>query len=402
MKWTGNLSYLALIFFIVIINSCNKIGPVPVEDSNSQLIRINFETEKEIKLSDIASEIEYVPLKADELIGSIRKIISNEKYFGFFDYSKKAIWLFNKDGEYQRDIKIPNGRGPGELEYFSDIVFGDNNNIFAVGLFKIIEFNTEGKILNEITLPYIAPKATYLSDSNLLVLYLSNQQYNPKFTGDKNYNLLFLDEEGELVDYSLPITFEQKQASYYIGNNFPKFGSQQLFFGYIDYNIYEISNNVVKVKYRLDFGENSFTNASFEGKEKYIGQETKFIHEKITGHDYIVNIGPILEIDDYVIVRFFRKRNQVYHAFYNKNSKQTLLLNQIKNDLDNGFFPFLIHSSSPNTLMGIIEPYQLIDHVEKLKQSDRSQLNDQKTRQLLRLTEGLSRNDNPILVKITL
>ncbi len=135
-----------LAFVMIIFCFCGRKSTNEKKDSNSVLI-IDLLSEPESgikKLSEFASNIEYIPLQTAEnsLMGSVRhkieyldKRIYIENIEGIF---KSGILCFNLDGKFL--FKIENtGRGPEEYTFINDFdVSPDNKNITILSRNKLL------------------------------------------------------------------------------------------------------------------------------------------------------------------------------------------------------------------------------------------------------------------------
>ena len=116
-----------LILSSILFISCKTDTSKSVENNNSVKIFIdNTQNDSPINLSEIISNLEYQILSTptSNLIGNVRKIIFNDKYYALLDLARNSIWIFDKNLNYVKEIKITEGRGPNELTYLSDITFG--------------------------------------------------------------------------------------------------------------------------------------------------------------------------------------------------------------------------------------------------------------------------------------
>jgi hypothetical protein len=122
---------LALFFYIQICNcQPDKIDALSYPKSS-----IN-------NLSDIATDIEYIPLETtpNSIMGRIIniKIRNNNIYIATVD---KKIFCFDKSGKYLFNLNKA-GRGPEEYQYCSEFDVNESNSILAInGLREIILYN---------------------------------------------------------------------------------------------------------------------------------------------------------------------------------------------------------------------------------------------------------------------
>ena len=121
-----------LLSVVVFLSACagkNVEQPVTVEFEpveSEYPITIPFEAgvgvEREIKLSDIADSVQYVPLETNDkcLIDFINsgKVVKTGKYW--FVSSNTRLYQYTTDGKFVRNIGSRGG-GPGQFNYFQQI-----------------------------------------------------------------------------------------------------------------------------------------------------------------------------------------------------------------------------------------------------------------------------------------
>lgn len=169
--------YKLFIFSFLVAGACNQ--PIPECD---KIIDIDpfFKNEKGLRLSEIASNIEYIRLETapEYLIGRIKKIIFfNGKYL-IFDSQTYRILIFNASGKYI--IKIEQkGKGPGEYLQISDFtVLPVDSSICLVDDWqvKVIKYDFSGKFLHERRLQALSNNIASLNDS-LIVLQFNFPEF---------------------------------------------------------------------------------------------------------------------------------------------------------------------------------------------------------------------------------
>lgn len=128
-------------------------------------------------LSDIATDIEYIPLQTTE--NSLISRILDLKIKGNFIYVKtiEKLFCFDKSGKYlfQLDKK---GRGPEEYEYLSDFDVDSKNSLLAVKSSREILLYQQTDhgftFLNKLNLSYQPQTVNFTGNSNNILLQYSN------------------------------------------------------------------------------------------------------------------------------------------------------------------------------------------------------------------------------------
>ncbi|MCX6225554.1 MAG: 6-bladed beta-propeller, partial [Bacteroidia bacterium] len=146
--------YLAIVFLLatMLFCSCNKVNEPAI-----QTIDLTGPVSKEVfKLSDIATDIEYVPLES-----IAESFIQQVNFFSVTDYhiliwdrfsQDEKVLLFDRQGKFLRPISRM-GKGPGEYLGIRQVSFsGDKNSILILAANVLYKFNLEGILLETIKL----------------------------------------------------------------------------------------------------------------------------------------------------------------------------------------------------------------------------------------------------------
>jgi len=130
--------------FIILICSCCSTKEVNIESIN---LRDAFKESVSIKTSQLFKTAELIPLESNDsiFIGSIKKILINQKYIVIFDNVANKILLFDRTGNFERILAV-HGKGPGEFAHIIDMNFNYDQSevvIFDDYNRKFISFNLE-------------------------------------------------------------------------------------------------------------------------------------------------------------------------------------------------------------------------------------------------------------------
>ena len=186
-----NLFFLILIFF----NSC-----IRSEESGIFKIDPRIFLEKKIVLSEIASDVKYIPLENKFPIGYIYsyKFVSGYIYMAIKDI---GVVRFTIDGKFDSKYgKI--GRGPGEYIYFLKFAVDETSGSVYVMDHKMDDikvYNSKGKHIRNIKLPK-DENGFGLSDIEFYNSMLFLAQYIDM--GHGIYNWLITDTLGEIKPLS--------------------------------------------------------------------------------------------------------------------------------------------------------------------------------------------------------
>ncbi|TVR13299.1 MAG: 6-bladed beta-propeller, partial [Balneolaceae bacterium] len=379
---------------ILILSSCEPKESNPYLLESIIEINIDLSNNRDLPLSELFREIEYVTLNTPEnqIIGPfVKKIIQDDK-IALFDNQNSSMWVFNTEGEYLNRIEIKNGRGPGEVMHLSDMTFASNNTIHALGAMKVLKFDLSGNLLNEFLFNGAVYQLSYFIEEGLYAGF-ANNSFNIGFDEVSGKNLLIFDEYGTVVDGFLPIDERFDGLIYSTFNNFPVYGNTQLLFIHLIDKIFEISPDGVRTRYTLNFGKNSIPDEIFDHMSRY-RRPLDFYRSEVVDNDYVAYIVQVGEVKNKLLLTV-RMNHQNYTVIFNKETHNTTVHKNIINDIDFGFFPNL-YTVHDNKLFARIEAIDIINRAKKLRESDI--MISPEIASFLKLSESLTVESNPVLL----
>ncbi|GHT21128.1 hypothetical protein FACS189430_00660 [Bacteroidia bacterium] len=221
-------------------------------------IQSAFTNRRNISLSDIASDIEYVQLETNDnsLIGSIGKVILFNQTFIIYDQQTERILMFDNKGKFLRQIGSK-GKGPGEFLQVSDFTVAECDSTICIlddMQQRFLKYGTNGKLVYGKTLESNPDKLSFL-DEALIV------QYNfPDFVPNQQYSLSIYDQNMQVSHRLLNHASEKITAN--VANimashsrSFFNYVNDTLTFWECRYDtIYQITKgNEIKRKYYLQY-----------------------------------------------------------------------------------------------------------------------------------------------------
>lgn len=239
-----------IIFFILVIIVCYSCNTKQKHDFKGMTLKVNL-TEQNISLKDLFSHIEVIPLETKDscLIIDIEKIIPYQNTFYIFDQRKPAIYVFNEDGSFLKEI-AKKGEGPGEYQAIVDLLLDNTRkNIILLSPFgSIFIYNMEGIFLEQKTLPI---KPNYYSITSLL-----NNTYalwSCVETEEAGISIINTDSmeiihetwhNDRMLDMGLLKPFYQYDTKIYFSTAYQN-------------TVYNIQNSSLEEVYQWDFGKNN-------------------------------------------------------------------------------------------------------------------------------------------------
>ncbi|MFD2532893.1 6-bladed beta-propeller [Gracilimonas halophila] len=397
------MRYIIIILIISSISCSNSSNDsIDKKKDSSTIINVDLNNvEDSLKMSDYFSEIEYVQLKSSDNrpIGRIRKIIPLKDRIAFYDQARQSVWLFTYDGEYINEIIIPEGRGPGEIIHMSDVIISDDERIHALGAYKIVEYDLEGNLQNEVNFKFFIYKIAYNSSTNEYIGYADNSINLDLPDEHERKNLIFFNKEGKITQSFLPIKEGREQMGFKIPNNFPSYGTQIMFSPHMVDTVYKLQELGVTAKYVLDFGEHAIPESAFEKRKEYsegLFDWVEFQREELVGKNYVTFLRFFNETNSHLFFNMSTGNNQ-YNVLYDKfKGKAKVGPQKLSNDIDYGFVPFM-YESDDTALYAIIETNELLRHLNKVYNETPEIYQNPKMKELIDLAHSLPQNGNPIL-----
>lgn len=391
-------------FLVFILYSCNNSKTTEhklnwKQDSlGNEIIQIDPRTftGREFKLSDIADDINYVPLDNSIPIGPVSsfKIRNNSIYLSIenlhlikFDINGKNPQLIGK-----------NGRGPGEYLYCTYYtVDNKTGNIYILGREAILVYSPNGDFIKELQLPHRDDGSRFhsmefLNSSLFIAQYIDG--------GHAKYNWIIIDTLGNILsfkpNYLPPFVSKTGQTG-----GIYKFNDKIYHWESYNDTVFAISPDFT-YKSHIIFPPGNYRrrveDIKFNLPQEFIEEASK-----------ICRTINLFETNNYLIYRYRFNLDGI--AFIDKRSEKTLWsLHELKswgidNDLDGGpvFQPEGYYTENGNEyLIGIVDSYRLISHVNSDTFKNSNPKYPVKKNELEHLGNSLDQNANPIMMIVKL
>jgi hypothetical protein len=252
-------------------------------------------------------------------IGHIDKVIVDNEKIYILDRSKsKALFIYGREKGFIDVINYV-GRGPGEFiaphcfdidKKSGDIIIMDNHGR------KIIVYSSTGKYLKEFKYEFIAVDFILDNENNLIF----NTGYFPSKEGE-NFLLVKMDLNGHILDRFFPSEgLSPSLAAFNSRNSLQRCGNEIFFLPTFSNYIYGVNNDKLQAVYKIDFGRDWPTEDFFEKSD---GMHPLKIREQLLENEYVCFMNYI-QTKDILHIDFHKEKD--YSFYYNKNTKQSLLL----------------------------------------------------------------------------
>jgi hypothetical protein len=384
---------LMLTLLLSMVTSCQNQNNEKNGESTT-LFRIDvkkvIESKNEVPLSEVATGVQYIPLETnkDIYLSEIVSISITESYIFVLD-NKSNLLQFGRNGKYI--CKIGNmGHGPGEYIFIHGFVASEKMNTIVVSdESRLIRYDMTG---NYIAFSNHIGSFCIENCPDRFAFYKASHTQRPE-------NLIVTDQN--LVELKK-----------YVNNN-PKPKSSR---GNLKAPLYSFNGNL--------FFKEHYNDTLFMIKDS-IKEPYAIIEEKDMIMDNSLEIDPfnvpkiydnklttenIFESNKYMLVSYIQGSRMpgtkigYIRLLLNKDSNNALCLEggTFSNDVDGGFnfWPNIIFSD--NTLVRHINAIEFKAHVASEAFKNSTPKYPEKKRELEKLANSLSNDDNPVLMLVKL
>ena len=312
------MKFFLIGFFLWVIAGCNTYN----KDENVITVEAN-KIQDIIKVSAIFDSIKYVPLETTDssLFKGIDKLCIDScgNIFILDIEGTNAVYMFGKEGQFKRQIGSL-GRGPGEYNEISDLNLYQDTilEIYDSGQDKIIQYDTSGKMINEIY-NIEAGSAQFFHIGDTLGFYRPN--------GKNAFNLTILVKDKK-YSYLKQDYLELRSK----GNYFHTDGKQVYCTDNYNDTLYIIKDAKVYPFLYIDFQKNK------------LPEKIRLIEQAWQG-DYCFDIENFKFTSRFVNFSFSYRQNEIF-AFYDFKNKKMFTGRSFQNDLDG--IPLLLYPNTSN------------------------------------------------------
>lgn len=312
-------------FYILLLLFCSCSEKERISDY--PLLKVSLERQ-EVSIKDLFKHLEIIPLETNDscLLVFPDKVLCTNEHYEVFDHKRNALFLFDKDGKFIRQVG-KRGEGVGEYREVYDVINDSRNgNICLLSPFQeIFVYNSEGDFIKRLQLP------------------------------EKSNYQAIMDYENYFVTWTLPISDEESGISliskdslqcvreYWKGNPntmflypraFHKYREELFFSRPFQHQVYKFSLNNIQVAYQWDFGSENYLieDFGFSLKEKGNIQERNelmdLLERKTIPYCFVEN----RQTDKYyytMIVYGFTPTGRK-HLFYRKSDGKSFFFRETK------------------------------------------------------------------------
>ena len=418
--------WATLILLIPIIVSCS----VKTNEQSKNLITIDLESNiknfKSLKLSEVASTIEYIPLSSSPgfFLKAINGIDINDNYI--LVSGVNGVGLFDKHGTFITKIG-KQGHGPGEWQVTGKSYFLNDYILVpsVIGKPNIFVYDLSGAFIKACYIPqhYISP--VY---SNWLPV--SQEEFLlqvPNTTGDQDFRIIKADCKGKVLKgFTNSTKFKPFNPGAFSTDS--QAGQFYIFDDKVRYKevrndtVWELSNNKLNpcyILYRGKFGSDVDFRSKAAGKLSVDDLRINQIVETPKFLFFETLFSSIYPFNFYMGYIDIAGKNRPFPILgvYEKVSGDTYFVKPsnfdnekfpagiptgIQNDIDGGINFFPKHYASDSMLVSWIDAYKLIEYAASEAFRKNKPLDVVQKQKFIKLVNNLELNDNHVLLVIKL
>lgn len=365
--------YLILMFLFLCCQN-KKASKEPIENEKEETAMViptvpvtvpfvkGIDIVKPLALSEIASDIEYIPLEtnSNSLVRRVFEDLQLTEEFIFFSGGNSGFFQFDRKGSFIRKI-ARKGQGPGEYTHINSFTINEKDRhiyFLSSGSWKILEYDFEGKHIRDFQAPRDKRGFCRLNDS-LFVTFTMNSR------GNEEEKLTIFNQEGSIIK-----TFPQWDRFTVEGN------WTGMLAGSSDQYLYTLEN---KVRHKDFYNDTLFTVTTDSLIPEYVIPLGKYNipadkrYETIRGDmdlfksyaDSYFRVN-IVETSGYIFFPYetwnFMQQQKSRLAVFDKKSGECFTVKDylIKDDLQH-IYPFFPVTYSDNRLIGIVQSSDIIE-----------------------------------------
>lgn len=366
---------IILLFFGLII-VCQLLNGQAITDKPIRIIS-DIDDLKPIKMSELFSEIRYLPLETNPncLIGYMNvKVFGKNILINSFDGGGN-IYRFSENGKFLNEVG-KKGRGPGEYEDAKDVcIFGDTVYVVSNFSSSILCYSLDGAFLKKYKLKFNGWPSSILKlpDNSFLVSLTNTTNFGRLLKTDGNFNVLkgyFRNNPIRYTSYFMSLPVSSRGIFY--------------FYEVID-TIYEVSGKYPKPAIIIDHG-------------KY-GKPKNFISSvgDISDDDkYPTNC--ILEIsNNYLnLMLYYGPKRISSMILYRFSDGKRVQFEELINDIDNGITDrWFGQLRKPDQMIFTLMPTTILDRFAKMTNAEK---HDPKSLKFVEMASKITLESNPVLM----
>lgn len=357
-----------------------------------------------LRLSELGiKDIRYLPLETTEecVIASIDNLYFHDYTYNkivpaknsFFFKNSRKIFRFNYSGEFEKMIS-PIGRGPAEVDVIFDFdVDVNTNDIYILSAWqrKIKIYNEDGDYLREINLPNDCHCGKLVVHGDKIILYCGNYAQG-------EFSYIIMDFNGNILKYF-------RNNHQFLGKSISGYAiTPENIFYKVDGKLFkkEAYSDTI-----YSFAGDSFVpHMVVDEGDRLISPEVLILKSRTEICDNYIQPMNLFEFGDFVFYQYIYiydpPSNVVYNGFIGSKTGDFAAVfdarTGIVNDIDGGpnFQPLFAIGESE--VVSLRDPFFLKSYIKSDDFKNSSPKNPERKREFERFVNSLEETDNPVLI----
>jgi hypothetical protein len=314
----------------------------------------NINIDQKYDYSNIINVEDIIKLETHEecIIGRITKILYKNERFFIFDRASQAIYVFNKNGSYEKKLS-KQGYGPNEYQEIRDFDINERGDIRILTHSSINTYdNLTMNLMHKFDIEIFEDKEIPFPP----ILFLDNDLYTFIFRGSFGlmgsdykdiYSIICVDNHKKVIEKYFPVKFIYPFSH----QTFYKSTTRVLVTDtFSNDTIYQVLTNKIIPAFYVDFGKYKVT-------EKHMDETVQDRFSNFVNSGLMGGIQKVYENMNFLSFLFSYK-NEIKQVVFNKSSNNYYIFN-----LSDSMKPLpWINPSGvmENSFISIIEPYMLV------------------------------------------
>ncbi|HYQ55789.1 MAG TPA: 6-bladed beta-propeller [Draconibacterium sp.] len=335
-------------------------------------LEYNFKEAEPLKMSEIISEISYIPLETNPscLLGYMWIPVFGEDILVNTSDGGESIYRFSSDGKYLNTIGRK-GNGPNEYNGCTDL-FLQGDTVYIVSNFTddILCYSLTGEFLKKYKLEVERPKhVVQLPDKSFMITLTTDDKLGNLIKTDKEFNI----QAGYIKNLPfpsnpLPCRFQNSNDKIFYYNTF------------LD-TIYNISNGSPIPSIIVDYGKYRVSNERHP--ENRVLLNSPNIHEFSTCDNY------------YKLDVYYPYKGDVYSMLYRISDGKKHQWSSLINDIDNGTLDRWPGFLSGDRLIFHLMPLTILERYENMTKEEKL---DPANSAFVDMASSISPDSNPVIM----
>ena len=351
----------------------------------------NMNNTRDIKLSDIADEVQYIPLETNSecILSKGYTIVPTKDYFFIAD-GEKPLFVFDREGKFVRKIGAV-GRGPGEFHNCNQFhIDEEKGEVYVFNQKEFVIYSWDGEYISTVKFPFGGVMSYHMSSLGDFTFFHSMMGTNSSI-----FKVYLTDRDLKLKG---DIIWEQKvNAAYSLSVGTQVLNWDDEILAQIEFcdTIYAINRNLLYPKVYLDFGSTRFTT------DMLAVHDPMKLMSAIDNHVFNYSLATI---DDIWGIKFSLEQKE-YLGLLNPDNQELVFASRVDtsmsgfiNDIDGGPGYFPSKKFKEDDWIVAISAFDFHNMYQNGQFKNADVIDPDANKILNKMAAKLDENDNPVLM----